>query len=147
MLSHRDTGLPFPSESCRQGLMLGPQLPPESWLPAHLEVPLETGPRSACNQQLVAGAISPLQTNLSSYKCSKMQTVLTLRSCKLVHVSGLHCPVGAPSARGCAFVCFTAQRTVVYFYITPSMSGSKSKSSDVAGTLLPRRHWILFPRG
>ena len=70
--------------------MLGPQLPPESWLPAHLEVPLETGPRSACNQQLVAGAISPLQTNLSSYKCSKMRTVLTLQSRKLVHVSGLH---------------------------------------------------------
>ena len=63
-----------------------------------------------------------------------------VQSCKLVHVSGVHCHVCESSTGGCAFVYTllysTVYSTVVqYLYFKPRMSGSKRKSnSDVAGT-------------
>ena len=47
-----------------------------------------------------------------------------------------------------AAACNTIQSTIVqYFCFKSRMSGSKHKSSsDVAGTALPRQHWIIFPR-
>ena len=41
-------------------------------------------------------------------------TVLYSQSCKLVHVSGIHCHVRASSTSGCAFVYFTVQYCIEY---------------------------------
>ena len=46
----------------------------------------------------------------------------------------------------CTLLYSTIWSTVAqYLYFKPRMSGSKRKSSgDVAGTVLPRHHWIVF---
>ena len=64
---------------------------------------------------------------------------LHVQSCKLVHVSGIHCHVRASSTSGYAFVYFTVQYRIEYSstasLFQAQMSGSKCKSSgDVAGT-------------
>ena len=72
-----------------------------------------------------------------------------------VHVSDIHCHMHESSTSVYAFVyfveygtvlCNTISSTIVqYFCFKPRMSRSKHKSSsDVAGTALPRRQWILF---
>ena len=37
-----------------------------------------------------------------------------VQSCKLVHVSGIHCHMHASSTSGCAFVYFTVQYCIEY---------------------------------
>ena len=66
----------------------------------------------------------------SSWQLSKMWMVcLHLQSCKLVHVSGIHCHVRTSSTSSCAFVYFTVQYFIVYrsivSFFKPQMSGSK----------------------
>ena len=85
-----------------------------------------------------------------------MQTcICTPNHVRSVHVSDIHCHMHESPTSVYAFVyfveygtvlCNTVSSTIVqYFCSKPRMSGSKHKSSnDVAGTALPRRHWILF---
>ena len=71
---------------------------------------------------------------------------------RLVHMSGVHCPVRASSTSGCASVYFIVQYfigyRVQYLYFKPGMSGSKCKGTgDVADIALSRHHWIIISRG
>ena len=75
----------------------------------------------------------------TSYEQSKTRMCLHVHSVTLVHMSGKHGHMHAPSTGGCAFVYLTVQNcteyVVQYLYFKPRMSRSKRKSSDdVAGT-------------
>ena len=76
-----------------------------------------------------------------------MKVCLHVQSCKLVHVSGIHCH-GCASSTSCCLLWALLQSTVQiiviqYLYFKPRISGSKHKSSsDVVG--IAQKHQLLY---
>ena len=83
-----------------------------------------------------------LRTFKDANVCSHVQ------SCKLVHVSGVHCHVRASFTNGCAFVYLTVQycidysSTVSLFQAQDVRKQVYKSSSDVAGTAT--KHQLFF---
>ena len=55
----------------------------------------------------------------SSFKLKDANVCSLIQTCKLVHVSGIHCHMHASSTNGCAFVYF-----IVHYYIEYSSTVS-----------------------
>lgn len=94
---------------------------------------------------------STYETELQTCDCVNMH--LYVRSCKLIHMSGVHHHVPASSTSDCAFLYFIVQcyfeeyGSAVSSFQAQDVQKQRKQPSDIAGTELPGHHCTFFSRG